>query len=160
MSLMSWYPSNLRSFTSTDSIFVSGPSSSSITSAPMTLTLTMQPTSKGSKLIAIMSSGSSSSNQVWGTNPYSTGKTTDDGIILSKTKASHLMLYSYLSLEPLTTSITMFNSSGGLSPDGISFQKFNPFSTPRTGKKQWTDLSFLDWIDGNCDIEIENSNTC
>src|SRR3972149_8268595 len=110
----------------------------------MTLTLTMHPTYKGSKLIGIISRGSSSSNHVWGTNPYSTGKTTDDGIILSKTKASHLRLYSYLSLEPLTTSITMFSSSGGLSPDGISFQKFNPFSTPWIGKKRWIDLSFLD----------------
>src|SRR3972149_4425070 len=119
----------------------------------MTLTLTMHPTSKGSKLIAIMSRGSSSSNQVWGTNPYSTGKTTDDGIILSKTKASHLMLYSYLSLEPLITSITMFNSAGGLSPDGISFQKFKPFSTPQTGKKRKTNLSVLGWIEST----IENN---
>src|SRR3989337_464075 len=100
----------------------------------MTLTLTMHPTSKGSKLIAIMSSGSSSSNQVWGTKPYSTGKTTDDGIILSKTRASHLRLYSYLSLEPLTTSITMFNSSGGLSPVGTSFQKFIRFQLLRLGR--------------------------
>jgi len=42
----------------------------------------------------------------------------------SRTKDSQLLLYSYLSLEPLTTSITMFSICGGLSPAGMSFQTF------------------------------------
>src|ERR1017187_4667580 len=76
-----------------------------------------------------MSKGSSSSNHVCGTNPYSTGNTTDEGITLSSTKASHFMSYSYLSRVPLATSMTMFKSSGGLSPVGMPLQKFICLST-------------------------------
>jgi hypothetical protein len=68
---------------------------------------------------------------------------TDDGIILSKTKASHLGLYSYLSRESLVTSITMFNSSGGLFPAGISFHKFMLVFHLQKAKNNPTDLSFL-----------------
>lgn len=42
----------------------------------------------------------------------------------SRTKDSQLELYSYLSLEPLITSITMLSICGGLSPAGMSFHMF------------------------------------
>jgi len=62
----------------------------------------------------MISKGSLSSEKVWGTNPYSTGKITDEGITRSNTNASHSLLYSYLSLDPDITSITAFKMSGGL----------------------------------------------
>src|SRR4030042_4417002 len=110
--------------------------------APITLALATAPTSSGSKLKAMMSNGSPSSNHVCGTKPYSTGNTTDDGIILSRTRTSHSMLYSYLSLELLITSMTMLSSSGGLSPAGMSFQKFMVYFHLRK-EMQLADLSFL-----------------
>jgi len=66
---MSLYPPNLASLMSTESIFASSPCSSSIISAPTTLTFTMQPTSSGSYDSTIMSSGSLSSAHVCGTKP-------------------------------------------------------------------------------------------
>src|SRR4030066_2273386 len=131
---MSLYPSKRASFTSTERIFASGPFSSSIIKAPITRTLAMLATSKGSKDKVIMSNGSLSMYHVFGTNPYSTGNTTEEGMMRSKTKASQSDLYSYLSREPLMTSITMFSSSGGLSPVGILFHKFNAH-TLRASKK-------------------------
>jgi hypothetical protein len=91
-----------------------------------------------------MSSGSSSSAQVCGTNPYSTGNTTEEGITLSRTNASHSERYSYLSLDPLATSTTTFKIIGGFSPAGMSFHMFMSNDQPFTRKLVHTNLGFLD----------------
>lgn len=72
----------------------------------------------------MMSKGSLSSAHVCGMKPYSTGKTTDEWSTRSSTKTSHCLWYSYLSLDPLTTSTIMLTCSGGLSPEGMSRQRF------------------------------------
>jgi len=64
----------------------------------------------------------------------------------SRTKASQLELYSYLSLEPLITSITMLSICGGLSPAGMSFHMFILFRTLSRRLLGHADLTFVDRI--------------